>query len=424
MYSAANDRFQAGRLFAEMVAIIAAVPWLSDRISIRRHSKELEDLGGTGSTYAALSADVGTKHGLSPSFVVYDELGQASSRELLDVLDTAMGARAEPLMMVISTQAASDHAPMSELIDYGLRVGRGEADDPSFHLTIFTAPEDADPWDERTWRLANPALGDFRSLEDVRRLARQARDLPSKEGAFRNLILNQRVDGTAQFLTAGVWKGCGAAIDADRLTGRPCFAALDWGASRDLTALVLVFADDDGGFDVLPFFWLPGDALGEREAADKVPYTQWRDAGHLNAVPGKTNDPGAVSRFIAELHGRYAIRALAYDRWRIDDLKRELSSLGCDVNLVPHGQGFRDMTPAIEALERHVIDGSLRHGMHPILTWNAANAVAVSDPAGGRKLAKDKSHGRIDGLVALAMALNVAARHGGEDEWTPTALVV
>jgi len=421
VYSAANDRFQAGRTFAEMCAIIERVDWLRVRISVRRHSKELEDVGegGTGSTYAALSADVGTKHGLSPSFVVYDELGQASNRDLFDVLDTAMGARAEPLMLVISTQAARDDAPMSELIDYGLRVQRGEVDDPSFHLTLFTAPEDADPWSPATWRLANPALGDFRSMEDVRRMALQAQRMPSREASFRNLILNQRVDAEAQFLTLAAWKACGAEVDIDRLKGRECWAALDWGATRDLTALVLVFEDDDGGFDLVPKFWLPGDALREKEDAYRVPLALWRDQGHLFTPPGKTNDPGFVAREIARLHGEFDIRAFAFDRWRIEDLKRELSAIGCDVDLVPFGQGFKDMGPAVETLERFVVDARIRHGMHPVLTWNAANAVTVADPAGARKLAKDKSHGRIDGLVALAMALSVATRQAGEVAWEP-----
>lgn len=413
VYSAANDRFQAGRIFAEVCAIIEAVAWLAARVSIRRHSKELEDIGpgGTGSTYAALSADVATKHGLSPSMVVYDELGQAPSRELLDVLDTAMGARAEPLMLVISTQAADDNAPMSELIDYGLRVRRGEVDDPTFHLELYTAPADADPWKVKTWRLANPALGDFRSLDDVKRLAAQAQRMPSREATFRNLILNQRVDATAHFLSAAVWTPCGGAVDLEALKGRKCWAGLDLSGSRDLTALVLVFLDDAGAFDVLPFFWLPGDDLREREEVDRAPYTRWKAEGHLLTTAGRTINPEAVARKLAELHGLYDIKAVAFDRWRIEDLRRDLGAIGCDVPLVPHGQGFKDMSPSIDTLERVVFDKRLRHGGNPLLTWCIANAKTTADPAGNRKLDKSKSTGRIDGAVALAMALGAAHRH-------------
>jgi len=185
-YSAANDRWQAGHIFSEVSAMIERFPWLQERITIRRHSKELEDYGGTGTVYAALSRESGTKMGLSPSFCIYDEFGQTEGRDLLDALDTAMGKRLSPLMMVISTQAARDEAPLSNLIDYGLRIQRGEVTDPSFHLTLYSAPEDADPWVQKTWKLANPALADFRSLEDVKRLALQAQRMPAAEASFRN----------------------------------------------------------------------------------------------------------------------------------------------------------------------------------------------------------------------------------------------
>ncbi|HQS18790.1 terminase TerL endonuclease subunit [Reyranella sp.] len=412
VYSAANDRFQAGRTFSEICAIITRTPWLAARVSIRRHSKELEDIeeaGGTGTVYAALSADVGTKHGLSPSFVVYDEYGQAEKPDLYDVLDSAMGARAEPLMMVISTQAARDEAPLSQLIDYGLRVQRGEVDDPSFHLTLFTAPPEADPWERATWKLANPALGDFRSLEDVQRMALQAQRMPSKAASFRNLILNQRVDTTAQFLSAAVWKPCGGAVEVEHLKGRRCYGGLDLSQSRDLTALVLVFEDDDESYDVLPFFWLPADDLREREDTDRVPYVRWAEEGFLQTSPGRTIDPKAVALKIAELHGQYDIEALAYDRWRIEDLRRELDAIGCDVVLVPHGQGFKDMSPSIDVLERLIFEAKIRHGGHPVLTMCASNAKTASDPAGNRKLDKQKSTGRIDGLVAMTMAVGRAA---------------
>ena len=232
VYSAANDRFQAARIFNEMAAIIERVPWLDDRVTVKRFTKELEDVGGTESIYAALSRESGTKMGMAPSVVIYDELGQTEGRDLLDALDTAMGKRAEPLMIVISTQASRDEAPLSTLIDYGLRIQRGEIADPSFHLTLYTAPEDADPWSSKTWKLANPALGDFRSLEDVQRLARQAQKMPAAEASFKNLILNMRCGTTSQFLSMSTWKACGGEVDLDSLKRRPCLEG-DVLAQRD-----------------------------------------------------------------------------------------------------------------------------------------------------------------------------------------------
>lgn len=248
--------------------------------------------------------------------------------------------------------------------------------------------------------------------------------MPSREAAFRNLILNQRVDATQQFLTAGVWKACGGEVDHARLKGRRCFAALDLAASRDLTALVLVFEDDDGGFDIVAYFWLPDDDLRDREDEDRVPYVRWRDEGLLLTMPGRTTNPAVVARKIAELHGQFEFQALAYDRWRIEDLRRELGAIGCDAPLVEWGQGFRDMSPAIDVLERLAVDAKLRHGMNPILSWCAANAKTTADPAGNRKLDKRKSTGRIDGAQALAMALGVSQRHVEEPAWTPFIALV
>jgi phage terminase large subunit-like protein len=409
-YAVACTRFQAGRVFNEMVAVITKTPWLNERINIVRFRKELEDQIN-GSTFAVLSADVAPVHGLSPSFVCYDEIAQVPSRALYDALGTALGGRAQPLMLVISTQAARDEAPMSELVDYGLRLHRGEIVDPSFHLTLYTAPPEDDPWKLATWKKANPALGDFRSLEDVKRLALQAQRMPAAEMSFRNLILNQRCDATAQFINAAAWKACGEQVPNNgELKGRPCYAGLDLAASKDMTALVLAFAGDDGCFNIVPFCWLPGEQLQEAQDRDHMPYQLWARQGHLLTFPGRTTDPKVIALKIAELHGTYNIQALAYDRWRIADLERELSAIGSSAPLVAFGQGFKDQSPAVDVLERLVEEGKLHHANHPVLSMAAVNAKVELDAAGNRKISKRRSTGRVDPLVALCMALGVAAR--------------
>jgi phage terminase large subunit-like protein len=238
-----------------------------------------------------------------------------------------------------------------------------------------------------------------------------AQRMPASEMSFRNLILNQRVDAGAQFISMAAWKDCGKVTGSSNLVGRPCYAGLDLGATRDMTALVLVFGPEpDGSFDVLPFCWLPRETLGERQDEDAMPYRLWADQGELLTFPGRSTDPKVVALKIAELHGKYQIRALAYDRWRIEDLRRELSAIGCNVELVPFGQGFKDMAPAVDRLEQLIEEGKLRHANHPLLSMAAGNAKAELDAAGNRKLSKRKSTGRIDPLVALVMAIGVAAR--------------
>jgi phage terminase large subunit-like protein len=422
-YSAANDRNQASKIFHEMAAMVQAHPVLSRRISIKWFAKSLEDMEN-GSVFVALSSDAKTKMGLSPSFAIYDELGQSESRGLYDALDSAMGARDCPLFITISTQAATDQSPLSILIDYGLQVQAAAIDDPTFKLFLHAAPQDADLLDETAWRAANPALGDFLSLDEVRRQAAQAKRMPAKEPSFRNLILNQRVSGERHFVTAAEWMANAAVPDRSALAGRLCFAGLDLSAVKDLTALVLVFPDDDGAFDVLPFFWLPQDTLHEREAEDKAPYWTWRDKGLLHTTPGRTVDPAFIAAKVDALAREFDLQLLAFDRWKIDGFKRELADCGCETPMQPFGQGFKDMAPAVDYFERLLIERKLRHGAHPILTWNITNAVVSTDPTGARKLDKQRARGRIDGAVALTMALGAAAQAGATEQWSPFFEVV
>lgn len=422
VYSAALTRDQAAKLFQEMCAILAAHEELDDRANIIRFNKQIEVLtgDGAGSIYAALSADAGSKMGLSPSFVVYDELGSAPNRDLFDALDTATGARDNPLMVCISTQAAADHHVFSELIDYGARVNSGDITDPSFHLTLYAAPQDADPWSREAWVAANPALADFRSLDDVERQASQARLVPSKESAFRNLILNQRVSAVSRFIHKAEWDGCNTAPDLATLAGRECYGGLDLSGSRDLTAFVLAFPGEGRSFDIVCQFFMPEANIAERSNEDRVPYDLWARQGFITLIPGSTIDPSFVAHTIWQATQSYDLRTVAYDRWRIEDLKRELLLFGGNVPLEPFGQGYKDMSPAVDTLERSVAERLLRHGGNPVLNMCASNAVVTRDPAGSRKLDKSKATGRIDGLVALAMALQVSGRH--EPEAMPSCL--
>ncbi|WP_108260416.1 terminase large subunit domain-containing protein [Mangrovicoccus ximenensis] len=324
VHAAANDKAQSGKTFAEMVAILEEHPELEARANVVRFSKRIEVMSGQGrgSVFAALSADAWTKQGLSPSFTVYYELGTAPKRDLCEALDTAMGARDNPLLVVISTQAASDHADMSELIDCGQKVAAGEVSGPSFHLTFCGAGADDDPWAEETWRKANPALGDFRSLEDVARQAAQAQRMPAAEQGFRNLILNQRVDAHVRFLAKAEWDRNAAPVDFAALAGRKAWGGLDLSQSRDLTAFVLVFPREDGRLDVLPRFFLPEQGIAEKAEADRVPYGLWARQGVLTLIPGAGIGPSAVAEAVAEEHCFKTRQLPGFTAWvaRIDGL--------------------------------------------------------------------------------------------------------
>jgi len=268
---------------------------------------------------------------------------------------------------------------------------------------MYAAEEDDDPWVQSTWRKANPALGDFRSLEDVKRLASQAQRMPSQESAFRNLILNQRVAAEARFINRSDW-----VINSGKPVippGSKVYAGLDLGATRDLSALVLLYQDPDQIFHCVPYFWVPG-SIRERTKIENVPYDAW-ERQELIIPSGPSTDPRVIALKAAAIHSQTKILGLAFDRWRINDFKRQLEDIQCDIPLIPHGQGYKDMGPAVDILERVIVQGRLRHGGHPVLSMCAANAVVTRDPTNARKLDKVRSTGRIDGLVALAMAFSM-----------------
>ncbi len=409
VYSAAADRDQAAIMFREMEAIIAATPWMVARCNIQRFAKKIEDLE-SGSVYAALSSDARKAHGLSPSFFAYDELAQAADRQLYDNLSTGTGARAEPLGIVISTQSSDPLHVMSELVEYGRQVELGAVKDETFLPTIYAAPLDADPWDEKVWAACNPALGDFRSIDEMRAFAFKAKRNPSAEAAFRNLYLNQQVDPLVHFLAPADWKACAAVPDYEKLRGRECFGGLDLSLRQDLTALVLTFPDGVGGEDVLSWFWLPQDGIVEKSERDRVPYDLWAKQGLIELTPGRVVDTRYVARRLAAILAAFRLIGLAFDRWRIEEFKKTLADEGIELPLVEYGQGYKDMAPALDAVESAVVNHTLRHGGHPVLTWCSTNCVVEIDPAGNRKLTKEKSRGRIDGIVALAMAKGLAQR--------------
>lgn len=407
LYSAAQSRDQAGILFALAAKVVRMSPDLNAVVTIRDTAKQLY-CAELGSLYKALSAESSTAYGLSPVFTVHDELGQVRGPrfDLYEALETASGAQEAPLSIIISTQAPTDADLLSVLID-DAKSGA----DPKLKLFMFTADESMDPFSEGAFIAANPAYGDFLNADEVREQAEAARRMPSREASFRNLILNQRISQTSPFVARPVWDRCGGEIDEEAFREGPVFVGLDLSARNDLTALAIL-AQKDGRWHVRVEFFAPLSGIQDRAQRDRAPYDLWHQQGLLTATPGASVDYEVVARRLCELCDDYPVQMVAFDRWRIDVLKAELNRLGAELPLEPFGQGFRDMGPALDLLEADMLNEAVRHGGNPILTWCAANAIATTDPAGNRKLDKSKATGRIDGMVALAMARGAAGRSG------------
>lgn len=415
VYSAAVDREQSGKMYAEMEAIIAQEPDFACRVNAQRFLKKLEVLDGPGkgSIYEAMSADARKGHAISPSLWVYDELAQVHDRELLDNLLNGMGKRSEALGLVISTQARDDDHPLSQLIDDGLSGA-----DPSIYVDLRFAAEDEDIYNKAVWFKVNEALGKFLSVDEFAEKAALARRNPAFEASFRNLRLNQRVDAGSEkrLCTATVWKMGAVPVDAKALAGRPCFGGLDLSGKHDLTSFTLVFPDDeqDPGYDVLQWFWTPRGAMDRRKTSEQERFRLWIERGFITPIDGPVIRFSQVARDVAAICTEYDVQSIGYDRWRIEDFKLELSDIGAELPFEPFGQGFRDMSPAVERFAELALTARIRHGGNPVLTACVANAIVVADGADNLKIDKGMSNARattrIDGAVTLVMALGMAHR--------------
>lgn len=404
--STAQSKDQAAVVFKLAAKMVRMNPDLNDCITIRDTAKELlcPDLG---TFYKALSAEVSTAHGQSPVFAVHDELGQVRGpvSELYNAVENAMGAHEAPLSIIISTQAPNDGDLLSILIDDAL-----QGHDPHTVVSLYTADPNIDPFSEKAMKQANPAYGDFLNPKEVKKQAAEAQRMPSAEPLYRNYQLNQRVEMKSPFISKSVWQGCGAEVVAS-FAGLPVYGGLDLSSVNDLTAKVWQ-APVDGVWHVQPTFWLPGEGLREKARKDRVPYDVWADEGYLLTTPGRTIEYEYVAATLYEDCARMDVRKIAFDRWNWPHLKPWLLRAGFAEDQIEgdhalfeeFGQGFKSMSPALRDLEAALLEGKIAHGNHRVLTMCAANAVVTSDPAGNRKLDKAKATGRIDGMVALAMA--------------------
>lgn len=446
IYSYATERDQAAQVFKYCAQMIDLEPELDEILKVVVSTKTIVNYAN-GTIYRALSSEAGSKMGKNPTFAIYDELAQAKNRDLYDAIDTAFGAREEPLFIVISTQSPDPQHPLSLLIDDGLS---GEDDTICVHLYAVDDElyekrycefckkrlPDADNkamkcpecegklisaiYDPDVWKDANPALGDFRDAEDFRILANRAKRMPSFESAFRNLYLNQRVDAKGSLIPPAEWAGCfdkNSKIDP----GEKIYLGLDLSGTTDLCALAAVSAEN--GDRVAAWFWKPGNRIKEHAKRDRVPYDVWVQKGYIEAPDGNAINYGYIAKKLAKINAKYEVLGLAYDRWRIDLVKKELDAIGVAVwvegkddeitgalRMVPWGQGFGDMAPAVDAIEISVLERKLSHNGNPVLTWNVSNAIVMTNPAGDRKLDKSKVRFRIDGMQAVTMGIGLKYR--------------
>jgi phage terminase large subunit-like protein len=420
-YSGAMSRDQASILFKFLCRFIRTSHDLHQHCHIIESRKEIY-VPGLDARYKAMSKEGKTAHGMSPDTVILDEMGQEKreTNELIEALTTGSGAKEDPLIVVISTQAPNDAAYLSKQIDAARQSG-----DESTVVRVDCLPEDhPDPFSAEALAIANPAWDLWINQRYLLNDAKKAAQSPSLQAHFRNLYLNQRISSENPFIEHAIWKANGG----ERKPLSEClsvFGALDLSEVRDLTALLLVGVCDEGRWHVWPTFWLPDEGLEEKATKDAVPYLRWRDEGFLNTTPGKTISYDWVAREMREIVDALPnLKRIAFDAYNWRHFKPALeraefteAELDEETGLFQKfRQGGVSFSPAIRTLEAVLVDERLRHGEHQLMTWNMGNTRLEQDAAGNRKPSKQRSNGRIDGAVCLMMCAGLIG--DGEPEAT------
>ncbi len=421
VYSAAADKDQAALVFNVAAQMIRNDPELEAQCEIIDSQKRIVHRK-SGSFYRAISAEAYSKHGFNASVVIYDELHAAPNRELWDVLATSQGARLQPMMIAITTAGYDRHSILFELYDHAKKVLKDPSIDPTFLPILFEAPKDADWLDEKVWKKANPALGDFRSMDEMRIAAQRAQSIPAQENAFRRLYLNQWTEQAERWLQMESWDACRSVIDADALIGVDCVAGLDLATTTDIAACVLIFPQPDGRMIVQPHFWAPAEGIRKRSLTDRVPYDQWVKDGYLTATPGDVIDYDIVENDLNALARRYTIREIGYDPWNAEATRQRLERHGLTMTKVPQTMSF--LNEATKRLGDLVVNKRLVHDGHPVLRWMASNMVVWMDTSGNIRPDKAKSTEKIDGIVATVIALSVWLRQPDSRPEDPELMVV
>jgi phage terminase large subunit-like protein len=410
VFAASTKKDQSLIVFSEAVRMVKASPMLKKRIKIFRNNLNIE---GTASKFEPLGADSDTMDGLNLHMAICDEIHAWKTRDVWDKLNTATGARRQPLMFGITTAGYDRHSLCWVLNEYTKKILDRVVDDDSFFGMIFTL-DDGDDWqDESTWIKANPNLGVSKKLDDLRRGSKRAQEIPSEQNSFLRLHLNMWTQSETKWMPIEHWRQCGVPLDYSKLAGRKCYAGLDLSSTSDLTAWVLVFPPLRGEdvYLVLPRFWIPEDNLQKRVHDDRVPYDVWLRGGHLMSTPGNVIDYDFIFDQVERDAKQFKVEEIAFDRWGAARVVNVLQAKG--LVCVEFGQGFASMSPPMKELERLVMSHKIAHGNNPVLNWMADNVVIHLDAAGNIKPDKEKSREKIDGIVAMVMGLDRAMRSRG-----------
>lgn len=414
VYAAATKKDQAMILFRDAVAMVDQSPGLSKHLKKSGTGLNVWNLAflQSGSFFKPISSDDG-QSGPRPHCALIDEVHEHKNNQVVEMMRAGTKGRRQALIFMITNSGHDRTSVCFDYHEYGRQICDGSKEDDSFFAFICSLDEHDDPFkDESCWGKANPSLGYTFQDKYLREQVIQAKGMPSKESTVRRLNFCQWVDAADPWISGEVWQACEKEFDLSEMIGQECYGGLDLSGTRDLTALALYFPESQR---LHVEFWTPGDTLLDRARNDRVPYDSWQRNGFIHTPPGSAVKYGFVAQRIAELSLMFDIKAIAFDQYRIHYLEPELEEAGASVQLIKHGQGYFKasesnlwMPRSIELFEEALTDQKIEIKPNPCLRWNAASSVLEADQKENKIFAKKKSTGRIDGVVASAMAIGAA----------------
>lgn len=419
VYSVATKKDQARICHKDGIQIIKKSPALKDLFTILRDSISVED---SVSKFEPLGRDSDSLDGLNVSAAIMDELHAWKKRDLWDVIDTATDAREQALIGALTTAGFNRQTICWDHNVYLKKILAGQIVDDEFFGMIFTLDNEEEQEDESTWIKANPNLDVSITKDKLRNMIKRAQAIPSQLNSVLRLRLNIWTQAESRWIKPADWAACSEGEKEKNLTGRTCYGALDLSSTTDISSEVLVFppVEDGGLYDLLCRFWIPEDNMVERSRRDRVPYDAFVRGGFVTATPGNVIDYDWIIDQVGRDVQQFDLQEMAFDRWGATLIFQQLKEILPPIQkvvdgkskmvdrVVGFGQGFSSMSPPMKELEKLIISKKIGHGGNPILSWMADNVVTKEDPAGNIKPDKSKSIEKIDGIVALIMALDRA----------------
>jgi phage terminase large subunit-like protein len=407
VYSCAGDREQAGIVFrAAREMITAGTPTLQAEADLRQYEIRGNRRGGW---YAATSAEAYSAHGKSPHGIIFDELHTQPNRQLWDAMLSGRGARANPLVVAITT-AGHDRSSICWEMHQRAKAAIADPDaDPTFYGVIYGADPSEDWTSEEVWRKANPNLGVSVSLDFLRDECRAARNNPEAENVFRNLFLNQWTEQAVRWIQMHHWDACQTDFDISEFYGEPVWCGLDLASTRDINALSMVFRRD-GDYYVKCRYWMPEEVADIRGKQDRAQAKRWASQGFITQTDGNVTDYGVICAELCEVAEQFDLQCLAYDPWGpARAMAQQLAAAGFpDERLKEFKQMIGNFAAPSKEFDRRIANQTLRHDGDPVLRWMVGNVAKEQDKNNNIRPSKSRSADKIDGVVATIMALGVA----------------